>query len=187
MSKETKFKELFDKLAKQYQNKFLKREYTEENNDYDILMDLFGVTPELKRQNRQFWGRHLGKCWEGLVVDIFRTYTPEKYKSAFKVGADEPIDLIVGNYAIDTKYRVGSGDSGTLKKFKQYGHLVKEKGYTPVFLILREDNLPGAITAIKNAGWTVYTGRESLEFIEKHSGFDIEQMLVNNKGNYPIN
>ena len=56
---------------------------------------------------------------------------------ALKFGSDEPCDLVLGSDAIDMKYRVGSGDSGTLKKFQQYAALLKQNGYRPVFLFLR--------------------------------------------------
>ena len=46
----------------QYQESFITKEYSEENNDHDVLMDVFGITPDLKRENRQYWGRELGKC-----------------------------------------------------------------------------------------------------------------------------
>lgn len=186
MNKKENFNQKFEQLTKNYQSNFSQKEYEDENNDYDLLMDLFNITPELKRENRQFWGRQLGAYWEKLVIEVFKTYTPDEYKSPFKEGADEPVDLIVGNYAIDTKYRVGSGDAGTLKKFKQYANLIKERGYEPVFLILREDNLPGAITAIKNGGWTFFTGPDSLNFIKENSKFDIEEYLKENKGRYSI-
>ncbi len=187
MSKKEKFNSIFEQLTREYQDNFSKKEYGDENNDYDLLMDLFNISPELKRENRQFWGRQLGKYWEKLVISVFNIFTPNKYKPAFKIGADEPIDLIVDNYGVDTKYRIGSGDAGTLKKFKQYAELVKSKGYEPVFLILREDNLPAAITAIKNGGWTVYTGPDSLNFIKENSGFDIKKYLEDNKNRYSIN
>lgn len=186
MNKEEKFNSNFEQLTKGYQSNFSNKEYGDENNDYDLLMDLFNISPVLKRENRQFWGRQLGKYWEKLVIAVFNTYTPYKYKPAFKVGADEPVDLIVGDYAIDTKYRIGSGDAGTLKKFKQYANLITQRGYKPVFLILREDNLPAAITAIKTGGWTVFTGQDSLNFIKENSGFDIEKYLKDNKGRYSI-
>ena len=67
-------------------------------------------------------------CWQFLVVELCKN-TCSDYGNALKFGSNEPCDLVLGNDAIDTKYRVGSGDSGTLKKFKQYGVFLKEKSY----------------------------------------------------------
>jgi hypothetical protein len=103
-----------------------------------------------------------------------------------KVGSDEPCDLIVEGYAIDTKYRLGSGDSGTLKKFKSYGELLRNLNYEPVFLILRQDNLPAAITACKVGTWKVYTGDDSFEFIKTISGFDLKSFLIEKVGEFPV-
>jgi hypothetical protein len=51
-------------ILKQYQNSFSNKIYVEENDDHDPLMDVFGITPSLKRENRQYWGRELGMCWQ---------------------------------------------------------------------------------------------------------------------------
>src|SRR3954451_11559885 len=108
-----------------YSASFSAKAYGEENDDLDPLMTAFGITPELKRENRQYWGRELGMCWQVLVTQLCEA-TRSDFKPAYRVGLDEPCDLIVGSYAIDTKYRIGSGDSGTLKKFKTYGPLLRD-------------------------------------------------------------
>jgi len=174
-------------LLKQYSDSFSSKVYDEENNDCDPIMNIFNISPELKRENRQYWGRELGKFWERLVVAIFKNTRPDLFKPAQQFGRDEPFDLIVGNYAIDTKYRVGSGDSGTLKKFKQYGKMISDLGYEPVFLMVRDDNLPAAITAIHQGGWTVYTGEETLNFISDISGLNMHQFLESFNDLYFIN
>ena len=84
---------------------------------------------------------------------------------------------MLGMDAIDTKYRVGSGDSGTLKKFKQYGYLLKEVGYQPILLFLRDDNLPAAMTACQTGGWSVYTGMQAFYYLREQTGFDLYQWL----------
>ncbi len=174
-----------DAILKQYQSSFTAKVYSDENDEHDILMDAYGITPQLKRENRQYWGRELGKCWESLVIEACKNV--ESFQPALKIGGDEPCDLRVGKYAIDTKYRVGSGDSGTLKKFRQYGNLLKEHGYEPVFLFLRSDNLPAAMTACQNGGWTIYIGKQSFDFILQISGFDLEEYLIRKAQDFPVN
>ncbi len=173
------------KILTKYQNSFVEKVYSDENNDYDILMKAFGITPELKRENRQYWGRELGKCWESLVIAACQN--SDSYQAALRIDADEPCDLRVKDYAIDTKYRVGSGDSGTLKKFKQYGPLLKEYGYKPIFLFLREDNLPAAMTACRKGGWEILIGDESFDFIKEISGFDLKEYLLSQSDIYSVN
>ena len=168
-----------------YQTSFIDKVYSNENNDYDLLMQAFGITPELKRENRQYWGRELGKCWENLIIQASLDHPT--FQPALRLGADEPCDLILDNYAIDAKYRVGSGDSGTLKKFKQYGPLLRERGYQPVFLFLRDDNLPAAMQACRQGGWDIYIGQESFDFIKSLTGFDLKEYLIRKAGAYPVN
>ncbi|MDA9818172.1 hypothetical protein N9C35_03940, partial [Flavobacteriaceae bacterium] len=169
-----------------YQKAFVGKVYTEENNDHDILMDVFGITPDLKRENRQYWGRELGMCWELLIMEVARLNCAD-FQPREKTDADSPMDFFIGKDAIDTKYRVGSGDSGTLKKFKKYGKLLKEQGYNPVLLILREDNLPAAITAFNVGGWEIFSGKKCLEYIESKTSFNIEKFLLESKQEFKIN
>ncbi|MDP0589471.1 MAG: hypothetical protein QS748_09905 [Candidatus Endonucleobacter bathymodioli] len=174
-----------DNILHGYQSSFSNKVYNNENNDSDLLMAAFGISPELKRENKQYWGRELGKCWESLVIEVCKNIPT--FQPALRINADEPCDLIVENYAIDTKYRVGSGDSGTLKKFKQYGATLKNLGYTPVFLFLREDNLPAAMTACQNGGWSIYIADQSFDFIQEISGFDMKTYLTMRSLQFSVN
>ena len=168
-----------NKLIKKYSKSFTDKVYGKENNDLDPIMELFNITPEIKRENRQYWGRELGMFWQLFVIEIFKNSVPNLYKPAKRYGADEPYDLIVGKYAIDTKYRVGSGDSGTLKKFKQYGKMLIDLGLEPVFLMVRDDNLPSAMTAIHSGGWKTYTSEETFKFIKEITGINVLELLKN--------
>lgn len=172
-------------ILKKYQDSFAGKIYPEENDDLDLLMNVFELSSELKRENKQYWGRELGMCWQLLVSEICKLHCKD-FKPALRFGADEPCDLVVGNYAIDTKYRIGSGDSGTLKKFKQYGAMLIEHGYEPVFLILRSDNLPAAMTACYAGGWKVYTAEASYNFIREISGFNLEEYLIKKAASFPV-
>ena len=163
-------------ILSQYKNSFTAKDYSEENDDHDILMDVFGITPSLKRENRQYWGRELGMCWQRLVCEVFRLNC-DNYQPAIRSGDDEPCDCVIGTDAIDTKYRIGSGDSGTLKKFKQYGELLQSKGFQPVILIVRNDNLSAAITACKAGGWNIRVGKDTFSYIHDKSGFDLHTWL----------
>lgn len=167
-------------ILKKYQDNFSEKVYVDNYDSTDVLMETFGVTQELKRENKQFWGRQLGMCWQLLVVELCR-HTCVDYGDALRFGGDEPCDLVLGSDAIDTKYRVGSGDSGTLKKFKQYGALLKESGYRPVFLFLREDNLPAAMTACQAGGWFICTGKATFDYLQEKTGFDLYSWLCHHR------
>lgn len=173
------------KILSQYRESFSEKTYSSENNESDVLMDLFSITPKLKRENRQYWGRELGMCWQRLIDKICQSNCKD-YKPAQKIMADEPTDLFIGQDAIDTKYRIGSGDSGTLKKFKRYGSLLSKQGFRPVLLILRDDNLPAAITACRVGGWKIYTKKECFNYIKQKTGFNLEKYLIGLKDSFGV-
>ncbi len=143
--------ELLEAVLNQYKQSFTNKVFAEESLQEDELMLVFGLTQLAKIGNRQYWGRELGMCWQRLVVTLCKQ-SRDDFRLPIREGADELCDLIIGKDAIDTKYRIGSGDSGTLKKFKQYGIRLKDLGYNPILLILRTDNLPAAITACTRGG-----------------------------------
>lgn len=174
-----------DSILERYYSSFKKKNYAPENDESDVLMDVYDITPNQKRENRQYWGRELGMIWQLVVSEIAKQYG-ENYQPPLKVGNDEPCDLRLGQDAIDTKYRIGSGDSGTLKKLKQYGALLRSYGYRPVLLILREDNLPAAITACDHGGWIVYTGKRAFSYIELKTGIDLYKLLKDAEHRYSL-
>lgn len=118
-------------IFEQYFESFSKKEYIEENNDYDVLMEVFGITPELKRENRQYWGRELGMVWEKTLELIAKHHND--YLPRFRIDRDEPVDFLLGADAIDTKYRIGSGDAGTLKSFGNTLHRSNSWGTTQCY------------------------------------------------------
>jgi hypothetical protein len=173
-------------ILSQYQNSFSSKVYSDENDECDILMNVFSLTAKTKRENAQYWGRELGMCWQKIVIEICKYYCRD-FKPAFKLDeGGEPCDLIVGEYAIDTKYRIGSGEDATHKKLTRYRDLLTNMGYTPTLLILRTDSLSAAISACKKAKWNVLTGQESMNFIHNISGVDIKTFLEINAGKYTI-
>ncbi|MEG5174835.1 hypothetical protein [Microcoleus sp. B3-D7] len=48
-----------DQILARYQNSFTEKIYAEENEEHDVLMDVFGLSPIIKKENRQYWGREL--------------------------------------------------------------------------------------------------------------------------------
>lgn len=176
MSGRKQIEKFLNDILSLYQQSLTSKTYLEENDDLDLLMEVFALTPQMKRENRQYWGRELGMCWQRLVTELC-SQTCSDFTPGLRIGSDELCDLIVGSHAIDTKYRIGSGDSGTLKKFKSYARLLTEKGFEPVLLIVREDNLPAAIKACSSGGWRVLMGEETYNYISNLTRFDLKQYL----------
>lgn len=172
-----------EKILKEYGESFASKVFGGESREVDDLMLVFGLTQQTKARNKQYWGRELGKCWERLVIELCRRAC-DNFREGIKEGADELCDLVVGKDAIDTKYRIGSGDSGTLKKFKQYGRRLKELGLRPIQLIVRTDNLPAAITACITGGWEVKSGVDAYRYLQTITKFDIQPWLRERKDRF---
>lgn len=168
-----------------YQRSFASKVFGDESAEEDELMLVFGLTQTAKAANKQYWGRELGMCWQRLLVSVYKQ-TSSSFAGPIREGEDEICDLRVGNDAIDTKYRIGSGDSGTLKKFKQYATRIDGLGYRPVILILRNDNLHAAITACIAGGWTVLAGPDAFGYIRESSGVDLKTWLRERKDKFAI-
>lgn len=164
-----------------YRDSFGNKIFREESPDEDPLMAVFGLTQAAKASNRQYWGRELGFCWQLLITELCRQFADE-FGSAIKDNRDEICDLTVGNDAIDTKYRIGSGDSGTLKKFEDYAARIKKRKMRPVLLILRTDNLAAALS--KCSDWKIVMGEEAFAYVEQLTRIDLKSWLVARCGKF---
>lgn len=170
-------------ILEQYGRSFASKQFEEQLAEIDDLMLVFGLTQATKAQHRQYWGRELGLCWQRLVTSLYQQTHPD-FSRAIRAGGDELCDFVAGGEAIDTQYRIGSGDSGTLKKFRHYGLRLRELGFRPVLLVLRNDNLPAAITACMKGGWAVMTGLETYSHILNSTGLDLQGWLQSREGQF---
>jgi hypothetical protein len=185
--KAERYDKALDEVLRAYQQSFLDKEFAEAESATDILMEVYGITPTLRAANRQYWGRELGMCWQRLCTELCRECCGDRYAAPRRYGDDEPYDFSVDDLAIDTKYRVGSGDAGTLKKFKANGRLLSREGLRPTMLILRGDNLASAVGACKAGGWEVLIGTDSFKLLmHLTGGFDLEHWLRRRSGAFPL-
>ncbi|MCT7967050.1 hypothetical protein NG799_11950 [Laspinema sp. D1] len=174
-----------ENILQRYSLSFSLKVFSEESATEDDLMRVFGLTQVIKAENKQYWGRELGMCWQRVVTEVCRENC-EDFRTPIREGKDELCDLIIGLDAIDTKYRIGSGDAGTLKKFREYAGKLQGLGLTPILLILRTDNLPQAINACRMGGWTVMQGSDAYEYIRNKTGFELKSWLQARRNRYSI-
>jgi hypothetical protein len=177
-----------ESILEDYKRSFNNKIFSDNSSDEDDLMLVFGLTQEIKSQNKQFWGRELGHCWEKIITTLCRQKC-ENFGDRIKYGSGRKhlCDFVIGDVAVDTKYRIGSGDQGTLDKFELYGSKLREKGYRPFMLILRKDNLSQAINACQRGGWTVKTDNETYEYISGITSFDLKSWLKAKRNCYNPN
>jgi hypothetical protein len=174
-----------ERVLEQYRQSFINKAFVEESLEEDDLMLVFGLTQDIKAENRQYWGRELGMCWQLLVTQLCRQAC-NNFSGPIREGKDEICDLVVSLDAIDTKYRIGSGDSGTLKKFRDYGRKLRVANLRPVLLILRNDSLPQALSACRAGGWTIYAGNNAYQYIYELTEFDLRDWLQQRRNRFAI-
>lgn len=86
-------------ILKKYQGNFSDKVYVDDYDSTDVLMETFGITQELKRENKQFWGRQLGMCWQLLVVELCNNICSD-FSGALRFGGDKPCDSFPGESEI---------------------------------------------------------------------------------------
>ena len=131
----------------------------------DLLMHAVKMTNAEKAVNVQRASRDLGRAWEILVAGWFALYATERVGDPVLLGRRKPTDVVVGNCAIDTKYRCGSGDGKHTKVQAATAEALKDLGYEPVMLVLRTDSIRANIKAYTHHGWRVLEGKAAFDFI----------------------
>jgi hypothetical protein len=172
-------------ILTQYRQSFTSKQFTKGSKKEDDLMRIFGLTQAIKSENKQYWSKELGMCWQLLVTELCRQ-TCDNFSGSIKDGTEELCDLVLGMDAINAMYRMGSGDSRTLKKVRHCGNSLKKLGYRPILLILRDDNLPAAITACTLGNWVIMAGDEAFQYLQKMTKFDLKAWLQAKKNHYPL-
>lgn len=150
--------------------------------DSDFLMQALGVTPADKAVNAQLVGRTLGTVWERLVRAAVKSAPTGTYGGrVLRPGTrtelcDLQLDTSDVEFCVDAKYRLGSGDSKTLRSIRQAGQQLREAGKEPLLLVLREDSNPVALAACST--WTILTGEDSLAWVREHCGCDLRELIT---------
>ncbi|MDB9316037.1 hypothetical protein PN462_23200 [Spirulina sp. CS-785/01] len=161
-----------ENVLRDYQQSFLSKKFSQDSIEKDDLMLAFGLTQELKAINKQYWGRQLGACWERLVKQLCKASC-----NNFSLPHNSSYDLALGQDALDTKYRLGSGDSKTVRGWKANGEQLKAEGFNPILLIVRTDNLDAAIQACQVGGWEIKVGSDAYQYLENKTQFNLQTWL----------
>lgn len=72
-------------IIKAYALSFASKIYEEESTETDPLMEVFGITQAIKCENKQFWGRQLGMCFQRIVVELCMTRCKD-FKRGLRLG-----------------------------------------------------------------------------------------------------
>ena len=169
------FKETPRSIASEYRTFFTKSPPILEVPYIDPLMKAVGIEDLSDYQlRRQYYSRHLGAMWERLVRHACgggqHVYAGEDTRL-------ELADVIMGEWAIECKYRVGSGEPTFGRRLANKGIKLQERGYRPVLLVARSDSLPILSAIAAKGNWLLLQGAESFRWIEEQTGVDVQDLV----------
>lgn len=111
----------------------------------------------------------------------------DSLKDILETGELEIADFIYktedGNKrALEIKWRIRWNDSKTLKSHCFAFHRLKDMRFEPIMPIRRpkEESFTETIERFEKEGWKVLTGKETMDFILKETGFDLENWVKSN-------
>lgn len=183
--KKSETSQSLDLVLKDHYHSFTKKVVSEESEKADDIMLVFGLNKSIKSENKQYWNKQLSRCWQLLVLESCHRNLAE-FQGPLVEQNEQLCDLVIGNDAIETRYRIGSLGVVNIKKLKNNAAKLENMGLRPVLLILRDDNLPQAITACNYNGWTTISGKDAYTYIHKLSGFDLKSWLQTRRNLYRL-
>lgn len=151
----------------------------------DPLMRMLGFNDnDMPDVSQHQYSGAMGQLFERLVKSIFANTRPKLYSDDWKSLAEKHnitwetrqgkrwADLLLGNTAIELKYRYASGESAD--KQGQAAEKLKAIGCHPVMLVLRPSRNTHKMASY---GWDVRCGNDAISYIEKHSGVNLSQLV----------
>lgn len=80
---------------------------------------------------------------------------------------------------LEIKWRIRWNDAKTVKSHCLAAHRLKSRGFEPIMLIRRpkEESFSSPIERFEREGWKVLTAKETMDFITKETGFNLENWI----------
>lgn len=151
----------------------------------DPLLEALGWShDDLPDLSCQTFASAMGSLFERLLHALYAHTRPALYSADWKALAKEAgiddttagqgkrwADFLVGDTAIEVKYRYGSGQSSDDQG--RCASRLQAIGKTPVMLALRPS--PKSAT-MASQGWQVYEGAAAIAYIEKNTGINLSEL-----------
>lgn len=181
-----------------FQKKILKRkeEMESDNNDHYLLYNVLGFTSEegyqvdFQQNVGRFLYKYAGSVMEDLVINCFKmAHSDAVSKVKLKNTIDRSsktveIDCLIGNRAIEIKWKDATTDGDHIKKERKRVRVIKDAGYIPIRLMFFEPNRERAIRIqirlkdlYEELGGEYYSGAAAWEYLKKDTGIDLRKIL----------
>lgn len=181
-----------------FQKKILERkeEMESDNNDHYLLYNILGFTSEegyqvdFQQNVGRFLYKYAGSLMEDLVINCLKmAHSDAVSKVKFKNTIDRSpktveIDCLIGNRAIEIKWKDATTDGDHIKKEHKRVRVIKDAGYIPIRLMFFEPNRERAIRIqirlkdlYEELGGEYYSGAAAWEYLKKDTGIDLRKIL----------
>lgn len=176
-----------------------KVEMESDNNDHYVLYNALGFTSEegyqidFQQNVGRFLYKYAGSLIEELAIKCFKLAHPdaqEKVKlpnTIDKSPKTVEIDCLIGNRAIEIKWKDATTDGDHIKKEHKRVRIIQEAGYTPVRIMFFEPNRDQAIRIqsklrdlYHELGGEYYSGDEAWEYLANDTGIDLKSIIERN-------
>jgi hypothetical protein len=151
----------------------------------DPLLALLGFTKETLPRPSHTFNAEMGHLFESIVRIALKISSETLYEDDFSVALSNlpesdrlnfkktTADCIFNESAIEIKYRYGSKEG--LTQQKRAAQPLKRMGLKPVMLCFRHS--PNAQSIRAGGLWSVYEGQDSIDYIHRHTGYDLGKIL----------
>ena len=181
-----------------FQKKILERkeEMESDNNDHYLLYNVLGFTSEegyqvdFQQNVGRFLYKYAGSLMEDLVINCLKmAHSDAVSKVKLKNTIDRSpktveIDCLIGNRAIEIKWKDATTDGDHIKKEHKRVRVIKDAGYIPIRLMFFEPNRERAIRIqirlkdlYEELGGEYYSGAAAWEYLKKDTGIDLRKIL----------
>lgn len=193
-----KLSEIILKYREELQKKIKEREaeMQSDNNEHYMLYNALGFTSaegyqiDFQQNVGRFLYKYAGSMIEELVIQCFKLAHPdalEKVKLPNTIDQSPrnvEIDCLIGNRAIELKWKDATTDGDHIKKEWKRVNIIKNAGYTPVRMMFFEPNREQAIriqSRLKNLyheiGGEYYAGKDAWNYLLNDTGIDLKTIL----------
>ena len=181
-----------------FQKKILERkeEMESDNNDHYLLYNILGFNSEegyqvdFQQNVGRFLYKYAGSLMEDLVINCLKmAHSDAVSKVKLKNTIDRSpktveIDCLIGNRAIEIKWKDATTDGDHIKKEHKRVRVIKDAGYIPIRLMFFEPNRERAIRIqsrlkdlYEELGGEYYSGAAAWEYLKKDTGIDLRKIL----------
>lgn len=194
--------ELLYRIIANYRSDFQKKiqerkeEMESDNNDHYLLYNVLGFTSEegyqvdFQQNVGRFLYKYAGSLMEDLVINCFKmahgdAESKVKLKNTIDLSPKTvEIDCLIGNRAIEIKWKDATTDGDHIKKEHKRVRVIKDAGYIPIRLMFFEPNRDRAIRIqsrlkdlYEELGGEYYSGAAAWEYLKKDTGIDLRKIL----------